>query len=318
MADTTSSDMPSDLFYVINYSLKFVVTLIGLVFGFIIILTVIFKQQCHTVANLLVCSTCLGTIGHMTIAFVAAIYGVGDHWAWAEPYCTIRGYLSVSFIGTMCYSYSLQAVSRMFFAVFYKYPYLLSMRTHLIMVIANWCLGFSVAAIPLLFYERGYGLEIESRACIMSSKVFGAAMFASIFSYSIPLGIVTLVYGVIFYQVRQSSRRVTAFNDTSNSNLTRTNAKRELRIARQLVQQSGCLLGAGGLYLVNMFWQKFTTIPLPKPMYLVGFTIMTNMFSLMIVFQFFMNKSVRDIVYRRFRKNNDRTTDMTINFTQRI
>ncbi|CAF0906395.1 unnamed protein product [Rotaria sp. Silwood1] len=306
----------------INYASKLAIAVIGLTFGFTIIFTIVINRQCHNVSNLLVCNTCIAATIHLILAVIASIAGVGKTWAWDAPYCIARGYIFVAVIGTFCYSYSIQALSRMFFAIFHKYKHLLHWRTHFIMIIFNWFIGFLVPTLPLIFIHGSFGLEIESRGCVLTSKSFSAAIFCAVVSFSVPLSLVIVVYGIIFYNVYQSTRRVMPFISNNNMTSTRSNAKRELKIVQQLVIQAGCLSCGGIFYLTNILWHKLSDIPLPKPMYLIGFSFMTNMISLMTVFQFFMNRNVKEIVVQRMcgrflvRKNH--RTDHTMFYTQRI
>ncbi|CAF2865813.1 unnamed protein product [Rotaria sp. Silwood2] len=322
MSASLNIDMPSDLFYIINYASKLVIALIGLTFSFIIIFTIVTNRQCHTVSNLLTCNTCIAATIHLILALIASIAGVGKAWAWDTPYCIARGYTFVAVIETFCYSYSMQALSRMFFAIFHKYKHLLHWRIHFIMIIFNWFIGFLVPTLPLVFIHGSFGLEVESRGCVLTSKAFSAAIFCATASFSVPLSLVIVVYGIIFYNVRQSTRRVMPFVSNNNISSTKNNAKRELKIVQQLVIQSGCLSCGGIFYLINILWHKLSDIPLPKPMYLIGFSFMTNMISLMTVFQFFMNRNVKEIVVphicKRFQVRKNTRTDMATFYTQRM
>lgn len=322
MSSNLDTDMPSDLFYIINYASKYVITLVGLTFSITIIFTILTHRQCHNVSNLLACNTCIAAMMHLIITFIASVYGVGKDWAWAAPYCIARGYVSVAVLGTFCYSYSMQAISHMFFAVFYKYTTLLSWRTHFIMIACNWSIGFFVSTIPLIFIHESFGLEIELRGCVLTSKAFVAAIFCAGASFITPLSIVTMVYGIIFYSVRQSTRQVMPFVSSVNRNHVRSNAKRELKIVQHLVMQSGCISVGGIVYLTNILWQKISQTSLPKPMYLMGFTFMTNSISLMAVLQFIMNKKVKEIVFqylcRRCQFTVMNRTDNTIRYIQKL
>ncbi|CAF4108107.1 unnamed protein product [Rotaria sp. Silwood2] len=293
MSASLNIDMPSDLFYIINYASKLVIALIGLTFSFIIIFTIVTNRQCHTVSNLLTCNTCIAATIHLILALIASIAGVGKAWAWDTPYCIARGYTFVAVIETFCYSYSMQALSR-----------------------------FLVPTLPLVFIHGSFGLEVESRGCVLTSKAFSAAIFCATASFSVPLSLVIVVYGIIFYNVRQSTRRVMPFVSNNNISSTKNNAKRELKIVQQLVIQSGCLSCGGIFYLINILWHKLSDIPLPKPMYLIGFSFMTNMISLMTVFQFFMNRNVKEIVVphicKRFQVRKNTRTDMATFYTQRM
>jgi hypothetical protein len=111
-------------------------------------------------------------------------------------------------VALICDSYSIQAISRLFFAVFYKHKYLQTYRTHKIMIIINWFLGFIMPIVPF-FIEGSYGLEKESRACVISTKVFAGSFYDGVTISLTPLNVVTVVYGIILYRVRQSTRRIT-------------------------------------------------------------------------------------------------------------
>jgi hypothetical protein len=146
----------------------------------------------------------------------------------------------------------MQARSRMFFAIFYKYKYLLSWHVHFVMIIFNWFIGFLVSAVSLVLIHGSFDLEIESRSCMLTSKVLLAAMFCARTSFIMPLSVVTVVYAIISYNVGQSSRRVMPFVSNINATIVRINAKREFKIVQHLIMQSGCLSCNGILYLINV------------------------------------------------------------------
>jgi hypothetical protein len=64
MSASLDTDIPSDLFYIINYAYKFAITLLDLTYSFTIIFTIAINRQYHNVSKLLACHTCVVAIIH--------------------------------------------------------------------------------------------------------------------------------------------------------------------------------------------------------------------------------------------------------------
>lgn len=110
--------MLSNLFYTVNFALSIVASIIALMFAFLLIIIDVVNKQCHTVANLLTCNTTVAIIFYTITVLQSNILGLREDGLYYQPACTFRAYCLVMACATICYSYSIQPISRLFFAVF--------------------------------------------------------------------------------------------------------------------------------------------------------------------------------------------------------
>ena len=295
------SDKLGNLFFVLLAVFSIVISAITFTFNLAIIIIMITTRRCQTVSNLLVCSSCVAAIVFSMLALVVSVYCMREDWAFEQPACVGKALLFVWALSAFTYSYSMQAVSRLFFAVFYKHRVLLTWRTHWIMIGCNWAVSLLVP-IGLLLIGDGLGLERESRLCLVSSKVLSAATWCVVIIFCIPLSVVVTIYAVIYHHARRSARRV--IPATSNIHLHNTGhqARRERKLAQLLVLQTGSFACGGIIYSINILWQALSHTPLPVPLYSIGFNLITFFMPFAGINQFLLNKPMRDAAMKYLRR----------------
>jgi hypothetical protein len=170
------------------------------------------------------------------------------------------------------------------------------------MIVINWFSGFIVTIIPF-FIKGSYGLEKESRGCVISSKVFAGAFYAGITVSLIPLNIVTIVYGIILHKVRQSAKRVTAIapnviRNVPANNVATPNMKRQAKIMHQMSINSSILSAGGFPMFFLIIWYEIKKQSAPEPLYVLGFNSITICVALMTIAQFIMNEKVKNVAVK--------------------
>ena len=85
--ERTSFLMLPDLFYTINFSLSIIASIIAL--------------------------TSIATILYYSLNLTSVIYGLHDNWAYHQSACAFHAYCYTTLCAAICYSYSIQAVSRL-------------------------------------------------------------------------------------------------------------------------------------------------------------------------------------------------------------
>lgn len=291
--------MLSNLFYTINFSLAIVASTIGLIFCFLIIIIIFIDCQLHTIANLLTCNTVSTLIIYSILVLISSINGLYEDWYSHQPACIFRAYCYTMISATICYSYLIQAISRLFYVIFYKYKYLQTWRVHCIMVIINWVIGNIIPIIMLLMNSNAFGQEEESGLCIAISKLSLVSIFNVITSFVIPVSIVAIIYGIILYHARQSSRRVTGFvprtnTFMSNTNIAKPNLKREIRLMKNIIIILSLLTCAGTPYLVRILLLAINEKMVPDYLDLLSINSITICAECLMVITFFMNKEVKN------------------------
>lgn len=295
------------LFYTINFSISIVASSISILIGFLMIIIVIINPQCRTITNLMMCNTALATMIYSFFQIFFAGYGIREDWFSSQSACVFRAYCYTAVYVAVPASYAVQSISRLFFAVLYKYKYkyLLSWRMHSYLILINYLLSI-LGPIPIIFVKNGYVLEAESRLCLTTTKVFAASILSISIAYLFPLSIVTIVYSIIFYRARQSTCRVGAALASRTANGGRNsyvpNLKREMTLMKNIVILVGILVIAGMPYLTLVLWHAIQTYLPPEPFYLLALIIITSSFAIKMIVLFCMNKEIRNITIAYLRQ----------------
>ena len=299
--------MLPEVFFLINFSFAILISTISLITSITTILIVYKNRQFHTFNNILLCNSCIAVIFYSVVTIISSIYGLREDWALTAPLCSFRAYCYNVGVASICHSKSMHAISRLFFAVLYKRRYLLTWRTHIILIILTWIISFTVC-IPPFFIKGGYAFEEESRSCVVTSKMYLLALYISIVSCIIPCNIIVSVYLQIVFYVRRSTRRVWAFRQNMNSlHNTVQKSKREMKLMKQMVIQTGILMSGGPIFLFLIFWHAFTDKSPPEPLYLLGYNLLTIVGSLTPIVQFMMNKELKQFVIQFFKRRQPNT-----------
>ncbi|CAF1444243.1 unnamed protein product [Rotaria sordida] len=160
-------------------------------------------------------------------------------------------------------------------------------------------IGHARRMLPIVPFsiDGSYGLEEESRSCVLRTEIFAGTLYACVTVCLIPLNAVTIVYGIILYQVRQSTRRVMPFAPSGGpgNNVATPNMKREVKIMRQMSTQSGMIASGGSLIFVLCIWHGIKKDSAPEPLYLLAFTSITVFALMLTIAQFIMNEKVKSI-----------------------
>ena len=296
-----SAALPNHFFLVLGI-LSVLAAALTFILNLAIVIIVITTRRCQTVFNLLVCSSCIASILYSVIAIDAGIHCMREDWALEQWACVGKAFVFVLTLTASTYSYSMQALSRLFFAVFYRHRFLLNWRTHWIMTVCNWVLSLLVPIGPLLI-PNGLGLERESRLCVVSSKVSSAAILCVVIVFCLPLSAVVTIYVVIYHHARRSTRRVIPETLNGTAHNPGYHTKRELKLMQLLVLQAAAFGSGGILYLMNILWQAGSKTPLPQPLYALGFCLMSYSMPFAGINQFLLNKPVRDAAMKYLRRH---------------
>jgi hypothetical protein len=270
------------------------------------IIIVAINHRCRTVANLLICNTAAGAIMYSIYEITVVSYSLREDWFQNQSGCVFRAYLCAALAMVVSVSYAVHSISRLFHTVLYKHKYLLSWRTHWFLIIINYVLAI-LGPIPPIFMSNGYVLEPESRLCIPTTKTFYSSMYIVSTVFLIPFSTISIVYGIIFYHARQSTRRVVAFasdrtNNATTNNSTVPNFKREMKLMRNISILVNILACGGTLYLILVLWHVTQRQPPPEPLDLISMTMIAVASAAKMVALFFMSKEIKNIAFAYLRK----------------
>ncbi len=151
--------------------------------------------------NLLVCNTCLDTILYIIIAimnislFYFEIY-MSDWW------CRIQAYLYYTTLNFVAYSYFIQALSRLFFTLFYKHRFLLNYRSHIILII---CQTFISFVLPLPSIISNHIIFRPRKLCVIPKEYTLHVVYFLASTFGILFVLCIIIYTIIYRQVTRSA-----------------------------------------------------------------------------------------------------------------
>lgn len=299
--------MLSDSFYTINFIILIITSIICLIFALLFIIIVIIDVQHHTITNLLSCNTTVAIICYTITELLSYIFGLRGDWLYHQPLCIVRAYCTYAFSSVICYSYLIQAISRLCLIVFNKYKHLQTYRVHWILITVSWLIGMSIPLVMFIINNEIFILQKEIRFCITTSTELISSIYGVITAYTVPLSIITIIYSVILQHARQSTRRVVNFDLNSitkmtiakNSTLT---VKRELKLMKNMMILLDSFTCSGTPYFILVLWPVVFKVSPPEPLYLLSLSIITITIDYMMVITFFMSKDVRKYFFETLRK----------------
>lgn len=285
--------MLSQLFFTIDFAFSIAVSAIGLIFSLIMIGIIAARRQCRTITNLTTCNMIVFVAAYCICSIVSSMIGFREDWALRQFGCVFRAFCYLMIPASISYSYLIQAVSRLFFTVLCKHKYLATYRVHWCLIASNWIIGVLVSIVPF-FFDATFVYEEESRLCVLTSKNFPISIYAISIAFVIPLNSSMVIYNVIFHHARRSSRRIAP--STSNTPVNHMpNARREMKLAQNMIMIETLYVGAGAPLLILIFWHVIQpgSAP-PESLYLLSFNSISLFATLMVIMLFSTNKQVRE------------------------
>ena len=299
--------MLTNLFYIINFSLSLFASLTGLLAAFLTITIIYVHRPYHNIPNLVKCNSLASMSAFMILVFISAIFGLHEDWARYQTACSFRAYCYTTVCMIICSSYSIQAISRLFYTVLYRYRFLQTWRVHWFLIISSWITSFLVQTAPFVFDKDFFDLEKESRMCVGTTHRSSASLYCTVIAFLIPFGSIVIIYAIIIYRVRQSSRRVRSLatnpvDSTVMNTMPFLNVKREIKIMKNLMLLLS-LAGCSGIpYLVLLIWNLGRWSRPPAFLYLLSINAMVFSVSAMMLIIFFINKGVQNVLIVRLKR----------------
>ncbi len=199
--NTTNVRLSSSIDVSIVYIFFVLSVLISFLLSFFIIISIIFTKTFLSPINILIYNTCITTFFYliMSILKISAFY---NGFVLSDSWCQIQAYLSYVCLDLMMYSYVIQAISRLFFTIFYQYKYLLNYKCHLILIICQIFLSFLIP-LPSIITEDIQFLPLKM--CVIPMRNLFEILYLHTLSYFTPFIVVASIYIVILRRGIQSS-----------------------------------------------------------------------------------------------------------------
>ena len=271
------------------------------------IIIVLTKRKCHTILILLRCNTICTMIAFSIFSLTTAIFGIYDEFFDFQPACKFRGYYFAVTTTALCYSYAVQAVSRLFYTVLYRFKFLTTWKAHWYLIFINWFISFLIHVIIYLLDNDFFVYERESRWCVATTKKPITAVFFVLIALMVPVTAMLTIYGVIFSRIRQSTLRVQAFTISQTMNkihnlISPLNIKRELAVMKSMIIII-CLMFCGGiLYLLLLVWNLIDLLAPPESLYLLGLNICATNITVLTVITVYQTKEVKRVIVDGFHR----------------
>ncbi|UJR19871.1 hypothetical protein I4U23_023004 [Adineta vaga] len=221
--------------------------IIAMIICCIILITVSLTKRLHTVIHLLISNACVASIFYSIVQCNNYIYLLFITWDTSDISCRWRGYFTYVSIAAFVYSYLLQSISRLFFAVLsIKYQWLLSFKTHFKLILIKWIIVFLLPLPSLLTKDISFRAGFLCWVPMRSKLHVG---YTIVVYYLIPTVAVITIYIVIYVQIKRSGNNVCIQRKTM-----RQRQKRDLQVLRNIMILFGIYIFAGtptGVYILT-------------------------------------------------------------------
>ena len=156
--------------------------LLGMVFCLAFICISVGYRSCRSILSLLSANSCVAGLIFNGVQLSNALLLFRDDinlsHSLDNQYCAVRGYLMHVSGSLLYYSYCVQAVSRLFFVVFYKHTFLLTYHIHFVLIAIQWTLGLMLPVSMLTSDHIQY--QTETSQCFITLKNVSQTLYGKL------------------------------------------------------------------------------------------------------------------------------------------
>lgn len=180
------------------------------------------------VSMVLLCNTYLNLFLVSAIIIMMNAYAIDGSLNPSKPvggrWCELRTYLSYVFFGALFYSFTLQALFRLFRIVFHRRKYLQSFTTCMVVIMIQWLIAL-LAVLPNLLLGDFEVLPNEQNCPIAFNNIRGQGL-VTLNVFNNPLSILVTIY---VYIIRYTRRPTAIQQQRQNSN------QRDLAVLKRII-----------------------------------------------------------------------------------
>jgi len=200
--------------------------------------------------------------------------------------CRTSGYIGLVSCIAKVFSYVIQAISRYMSTVLSQHRQLITFREHIIMIIISWLFSIILSSL-MLISPIAFQYEVESRLCVLTSKVFHTSLTIIIIGYILPVNIIILLYYLII-------RYITRANRSRLNTATIQNNKRNLKVIRNILKLLAVGIIGGAPYFLSTIINRISQTPWP----LYSISVLSIVFSALVESAtiFFTNDDIKKIL----------------------
>ena len=153
--------------------------LLGVVFSLAFICISAVFRSCRSVLTLLSANSCVAGLIFNGVQLSNALFLFRDDIflpsSFDNQFCAVRNYLMHVSGSLLYYSYCVQAISRLFFVVFYKHTFLLTYHVHFLLIAIQWTIALMLPLSMLTSDHIQY--QTETSQCFITIKNVSQTMY---------------------------------------------------------------------------------------------------------------------------------------------
>ena len=279
-------------FYKVLMFLFLILWFITILFALTVLIIIIrhWRTKCRSIVNLLTCNSCAALLFFVTTAIIqipSYIQGVYFDTPQPSPFvCKIYAGLATFGTTVLVYSFLVQAISRFFITILFKYKFLLTFRTNWIMIIISWITSGIIAG-GFYISPLAYQYDPESYACTLTAKHFPTALTANIIMTTVTITTMIILYGIILYGTVRHTHIIP-------NNTSRLRAIRNKVVSQRIVIFLSIFATGGTPYFVCTLLARISQAPyLLYPITLLSISIACAINSIAILLT---NDQVKEIL----------------------
>lgn len=283
------------VFYIIIGVIFVLVIVSTTLFSLIILLVLIchWRTKCRSILNLLTINSCITFLILMLAASIQTPFLFDHHEDLVRDrytfFCRIRAFLFLFACLAKSSSHLIQAISRYFIVILYRYRCLLTYRTNIVLIITSWFFSLVVSA-GMFISPVSYQYEPESRFCILTTKEFETSFPMTMIGFGIPGSIMVFLYSIIL-------RHMTHPNRVQPNNNAIRNNKRDAKVLRNTLLLLSLATLGGTPYFISIAINRTNATPRPFYSLAILFIALSGVAETLAIFC--MNKDVKTILYAK-------------------
>jgi hypothetical protein len=226
---TTNTSLVSAILIYGVYLVSFIVVL---TVSIVIIHITMKNAKMRTISNMLICNTCIISLLHSITTFLQifmVVFNSHHRYGDSRIFCIVRAYLETVTSTLLSMSFLLQALSRLFYSVYYNHRNcLLTFKCHYYLLAIQWLIGFLIPLSILIRNDHVVYRPVNFCTIDIENTLHLAYLYTS--AYLVPTVFIILIYITIVYRVNDSK------NNARNTQSKRNNARgREASLLKNIV-----------------------------------------------------------------------------------
>ncbi|CAF0844356.1 unnamed protein product [Adineta steineri] len=255
-------------------------TILTIILAIIFLFIVILDKACHTVSMMLISNSCISILVFTCVLLSMCIFTLENDFKQIihqDSLCLIRAYFGYVAVGTLYFSFLIQALYRFIVVIYPTRLFWQSTKFQFLMIFLTWMIGFIY---PTVFTLSGIvAYNSDNQLCQIPIRPSFFIVYSCSCIYFISVTIIMFVYFKLLRYVHAMKNHVIPVN-------TLIRAQKELKMTKRIVILIATLLTLGFPYALFILMSFFTSPP--KYSYRIAFLFVDTSLvaAMLILFQF--------------------------------